>query len=483
MSFGTIGDLLASVEHVSFSGTASSARRAIRGYSTDSRSLNKGEVFVALAGETFNGHDYVPAVADRAVAAIVSRDWFQAGVKPACPLIVVEDTLAAYGQIASAYRSRFTIPVIAVAGSNGKTTTKELIADLLGAKHTVLRTEGNLNNLIGVPAMLLRLQAQHTAAVIEIGTNTPGEIARLCEILRPTHGIITNIGREHLELLGSIDGVAREEGALFDYLAANGGTAFVNLNDSRLARMGRRLPKRITYAVGREADITGRRGALDERGAPALSVTDTRRANARPLAVQLNTPGLHTAANAIAAAAVALAFRVPASAVRAGLEAFHPTVYPGGYARLAPMRAASGARVLNDTYNANPESTLAALATLVAMRPGKGGMRIAVLADMKELGRSSAAEHVGIARALARMPKIGLVMFHGAEMKRAWRALVASDEMKSGKLVVMKPLHFDDKEKLAETLLALSDADDIILVKGSRGMRMEEVVARLVHGE
>lgn len=484
MSLDTVDDLLRVISYTMFTGAARTMQRPVTGYSTDSRSLKKGNVFFALKGETFDGHDYVDAVERRASAIVVSERWFASrkGGHGRTPLFVVDDPLAAYGQVARAHRRAFAIPMIAVAGSNGKTTTKELIADLLSERHNVLRTEGNLNNLIGVPATMLRLRPEHTAAVIEIGTNMPGEIAALCAVLEPTHGIITNIGREHLELLGSLEGVAREEGALFEYLAAHGGKAYVNMNDRHLAKLARKLPNRVTYAIGRAAEIRGTCGRLDDRGAPALTLADTRK-TVRPLAVQLATPGAHTAGNALAAAAVAIDFRIPAGSIRKRLESFAPIVYPGGYARLAPMRAASGARILNDTYNANPDSTMVALRTLAAMKPGRGGMRIAVIADMKELGRSSAAEHTQLGAELAAMPRINLVMFHGAEMKRAYRAMMASEAMKSGALVVMKPMYFADKAELSEALLALSDADDIILVKGSRGMRMEDVVARLVENQ
>ncbi len=479
MSPTTQHELLLVLEPHRYTGTRASERRKVAGFSTDSRSLKKGEVFVALTGETFDGHAFVEDVARRgASAAIVARRWFEEHGPAALPLVVVDDTLEAYGRLATAHRAAFEIPVIAVAGSNGKTTTKELIANVLGARYTVLRTEGNLNNLIGVPATMLRLRAEHTAAVIEIGTNTPGEIARLCAILRPTHGIITNIGREHLELLGSVEGVAREEGALFEYLAAHGGTAFVNVDDARLRRMARTLPARIRYGRAAVADVQGKRGALDRSGAPLVAITDRRKASARAFTVQLRTPGLHTAQNAVAAAAVGLALRVSQRDVKRALEAFETPVYKSGYARLAPMTAGNGARLLNDTYNANPESALAALATLAAMKPERGGIRIAVLADMKELGRSSRAEHRKIGEELARMKGIGLALFHGAEMRAAYRALVAS-----GITMRMKPMHFADKDALIEALLAILSPNDVVLVKGSRGMRMEDVVKRLVEGE
>lgn len=478
MAMTTVRDLLRILPHEAFTGPASAARRAVRGCSTDSRSLKKGEVFIALTGERFDGHDFIEAAAAKGAAvAVVSGEWFRRGshLQNLPPMIVVEDTLAAYGRIATAHRSAFQYPVIAVAGSNGKTTTKELIADVLATRYDVLRTEGNLNNLIGVPAMMLRMAAHHTAAVIEIGTNAPGEIARLCGILRPTHGIITNIGREHLELLGSVEGVAREEGALFDYLAANGGTAFVNLDDPHIARMGRRLERRITYGRAPRADVAGKKGRLNEAGAPSLEITDRRGGRERSFVLQLRTPGEHTAQNALAAAAVGLGMRIPPVRVKKVLEQFEPHIYKGGYARLAVMKAANGATVLNDTYNSNPDSTLAALRALRALRPGRGGRRIALLADMKELGASSATEHAGVGRELAGMPKIDLAIFHGAEMRHAYEAMMA--------LAPQRALYFDDRRRLLDELCDMVTPADAILVKGSRGMKMEEIVLRLLCSE
>ncbi len=478
MMIETLRDLLAVLPHESYTGAAGTARRKVRGYSTDSRSLKKGEVFIALAGEQFDGHDFLAvAAANGAAAAVVSSAWLlrNRDGAGALPMIAVEDTLAAYGAIARAHRSGFSYPVVAVAGSNGKTTTKELIADLLGTRYNVLRTEGNLNNLIGVPAMMLRMTHEHTAAVIEIGTNSPGEIALLCEILRPTHGIITNIGREHLELLGSVEGVAREEGALFEYLNGSGGVAFVNLDDPFIARMGKRLERKVTYGRGNGAEIAGRKGKLNEFGAPSLEITSRRGREPKSVTLQLRTPGEHTAANALAAAAVALELRVAPSRVKSVLERFEPHIYKGGYARLAIMKRGDGLTVLNDTYNANPDSTLVALRALVSLRPGRGGRRIAVLADMKELGASSAGEHRRLGEEIAAMGRIDLVFFHGEEMRHAHAALAAAAPERS--------FHYPGKEMLLDTLGALVAPSDVILVKGSRGMKMEDAVKMLMQAE
>ena len=478
--FGTVRNLLnilcaeAATEAAAqpqFVGPTAALRRSVRGVSTDTRSLKKGDAFVALAGENFDGHSFIRTAAERGAAiAIVANAWNDERERDPAPLpvISVADTLAAYGWLARAHRLQFQIPVIAVAGSNGKTTTKEMIADVLSARYNVLRTEGNLNNLVGVPAMMLRMNPQHTAAVIEIGTNMPGEIESLCRILRPTHGIITNIGREHLELLRTIEGVAQEEGALFRWLAANGGTAFVNLDDRNVARLAKGLPTSVSYSLRKRADLRGVSGPLNELGAPSLAI----RFGNKEWPIALQTPGIHTATNALAAAAVGRALKVPPASLKRALESFQPPKYKGGYARLAIAQSASGATILNDTYNANPDSMLAALHTLRALRPGRGGRRIAVLGDMRELGASSATEHQNIGEAIPKM-KVAHALFFGTEMQQAHRAVVATHG-------VTQSQHFAEKKGLIAVLQSLLNPNDVVLVKGSRGMKMEEGVAAIM---
>ena len=346
----TVGDLLSVLPHAVLVGPASARRRTVAGFSTDSRSLKKRDLFIALVGERFDGHDFIMQ-AGNAAAALVSAEWYarNRATQAPMPLVVVEDTLRAYGDIAAAHRSTFTYPVIAIAGSNGKTTTKELVSDVLAERYNVLRTEGNLNNLIGVPATILRMTAEHTAAVIEIGTNMPGEIARLCEILQPTHGVITNIGSEHLELLRSLDGVAEEEGALYRYLDSSGGTSFVNLDDPYLARMGGTLAHAVTYGRSSRANVRGRIGRLDANGAPSIEITDMRSSSPKTIAAQLRTPGLHTATNALAAATIGLVLKVSPARVRRVLESFEPRTYPAGNARLAVKHSPRGATIHKDT--------------------------------------------------------------------------------------------------------------------------------------
>lgn len=469
----TVSELLEALPGATFHGT-DPARVRIRAFSTDSRSIREGEAFLALSGENFDGHAFLDAAAKRGASlAIVARKWLESGRGHSLPLVVVEDPLRAYGRIATHHRRGFPYLVLAVAGSNGKTTTKELVSSVLSARYSVLRTEGNLNNLIGVPATMLRMTGDHTAAVIEIGTNAPGEIERLSAILEPTHGVITNVGREHLELLRDLEGVAEEEGALFRFLDGNGAAAFVNLSDPYIERIATPLRRRVTYGQRPDADVEGRIAELDSAGVTRLEIIDHRRAGSSQLGVQLKAPGLHTAMNALAAATIGLSLGVSRDDIQKALEAYEPDS-GHGYARLAVVKTPAGTRVINDTYNANPDSMLAGLSTLAAMRPATGGRRIAVLGEMRELGESSKREHREIGRTIATMTGLSLAFFHGKEMKHAHDALVAEN----GEGIESR--FFDEKRELIETLSKSLRPSDIVLVKGSRGMKMEEVVAALM---
>jgi len=474
MRVQTIKDILQILSDSELHGTASHRRRIVRGFSTDSRSVAKGNAFVALTGENFDGHKFVGTAADRgASVAIVSRAWVASNPTAdfKIPLVAIDDTLVAYGRIASAHRQSFEIPVLAVAGSNGKTTTKEMISDVLAQKYRVLMTEGNLNNLIGTPATLLKITDEHDVAVIEIGTNAPGEIARLAEIVRPTHGIITNVGREHLELLKDLDGVAREEGALFDYLHGAGGRALINLDDVHLAPWAPEVPLRLTYGTRGRPEVKGKI-AVNRSGLVDMWFTDRRREGAKEHQIRLQTPGVHSGINALAAVTAGLALKVPLAGIRKALAAFKPREYHSGYARLAPMRAGNGALILNDTYNANPDSVRVGIQALLAMRPERKGRRIVVLGDMRELGASSAREHEGVGRDLVAAKKIDLTFFVGPEMRRAHDVVAGSN---SG----IESFYFDDKASLSTLLLQAMRPQDVVLVKGSRGMSMEEVVKQL----
>ena len=432
------------------------ARALPRGVATDSRLAKPGDLFFALRGESSDGHRFVGAAFAAGAAAAVVERGFDASRAPGKPLVVVDDARAALGALARTWRERFRIPVIAVAGSNGKTTTKEMIAAVLAERYRVLSTAGNFNNDIGVPLTLFRLTRAHDVAVVEIGTNHPGEIARLAAMLVPTHGLITCIGREHLEFFGTVEGVAREEGALFDDLAARKGTvALVNADDARVRRAARGVPKMLAYGFrARAAAMRGRKLRLDGEGRAEFEFRGPRaRAWQR---VRLAIPGRHMATGALAAAAAGAMLRVPPSRIARALGAMQPV--PG---RMESVTIA-GVRVLNDAYNANPDSALAALEVLAALRvPGR---KIAVLGDMKELGSAAREGHEEIGRRAAAL---------GIDYVLTVGELAARIHAAAG---IPGAIHYEGRNALAEYLAELVAPGDAVLVKGSHAMRMDDIL-------
>jgi len=352
---------------------------AVEGVSTDTRAIAKGALFVALAGERFDAHDFLAqAVAGGAAALMVS----DAGKVPeGVSAVVVDDTRLALGRLAAAWRARFTLPVIAVTGSNGKTTTKEMIAAILKAAFgaAVLSTRGNLNNDIGLPLTLLGLSAAHRAAVIEMGMNHPGEIAYLTRIGVPTVAMVTNAQRAHLEGMGDLDEVAREKGSIFDGLSADG-VAVVNADDAYAAAwrsMAAGRPVR-TFAIDGAADVVG---SVHQHGLETELELHTPEGDA---VVKLRIPGRHNARNAVAAAAACLAAGVSLAAVSEGLAAFS-----GVKGRLQRRAGRLGAEILDDTYNANPDSVRAGIDVLASTV----GRKLLVLGDMGEIGEASGQYH------------------------------------------------------------------------------------------
>lgn len=431
--------------------------KTISGVSADSRAVSAGDVFVALKGETFDGHRFVEDVfRSGAVAAIVDTSFKGAADRP---LLVVKDTTHALGELARIHRMKFAIPVLAVGGSNGKTTTKDMITAVLSTSHKVLSTEGNLNNHIGVPQTLLRLQKKHEMAVIEIGTNHPGEIAYLCGILLPTHGLLTNIGREHLEFFKSVEGVAREEGVLLGHLKQKSkSVAFVNVDDARIRSKATGIRRRITYGMKtKRADVKGKVGSADETGCIGFEYVSKRPATRD--AIRLRIPGEHNAINALAAVAVGLTFKVSAKRIQRALESFQPA------SKRMELLNYAGVSIYNDTYNANPDSMISALRTLASARVS--GKRIAVLGDMRELGEYGKGEHMCVGREAARLG-IDYVLTYG-ELARSIHEAASMDGA----------LHYDQKNMLAEYLAELVTPGDAVLVKGSRGMKMEDIVTFL----
>jgi UDP-N-acetylmuramoyl-tripeptide--D-alanyl-D-alanine ligase len=433
--------------------------KKITGVSTDSRTVQPGNIFIALRGEKFDGHQFiVEAVKQYPAAVIVDAGWRQENLELAGQLkstvIVVPDTTKALGDLANIYRKKFSIPVIAVGGSNGKTTTKEMIGAVLRTAYSVLSTEGNLNNHIGVPHVLFRLTPKHDVAVVELGTNHFGEMKYLCGIVEPTHALITNIGREHLEFFGDEQGVTKEETELFTAVASKG-VAFVNADDDYLMKAEKKVRHTLKYGMARSADVQARHVHVNGYGQPAFDLAVKKKISE----VHLSATGRHNVSNALAAAAVGLKFKVPMKEIISALER-----YTGAAKRMEVIKR-NEITILNDTYNANPDSVLAALKTLRSMNTA--GKKIVVLADMLELGEKAEHEHAKIGLAVSDLEFEYLLTF----------GPLSRFTHEASKLAFAE--HYETKDALIASLKSQIMPGDVVLVKGSRGMKMEEVTAQI----
>lgn len=436
------------------------AQTAFDGVSTDSRNVTAGALFVALRGDVFDAHDFLPQVAQQGVAAVVAERLPEGWTLPA---IVVPDTLLALGRIANYWRRQFAIPVIGVTGSNGKTTVKEMISSILaaacGGEDARLATRGNLNNEVGVPLTLFRLDAAHRAAVVELGMNHPGEIARLAAIAEPTIAMVNNAQREHQEFMHTVEAVARENGAALAGLGQDGVAVFPHGDEftpvwQELAGTRRT----VTFGLAPQADVscTYRAGDFGSE----LTITIGADGAVTPFFVRLQAAGEHNVRNALAAAACAHAAGISATAIRLGLEAFAPVS-----GRLQKKAAANGAVVIDDTYNANPDSVRAAIDVLAkAAAP-----RILVLGDMGEVGSQGREFHEEIG-AYAQSKGIEQVLVTG-ELAR---------HMHGMPLQQISIRHFEQFGDLLAALDAVITPDATVLIKGSRFMKMERVVQHLI---
>jgi UDP-N-acetylmuramoyl-tripeptide--D-alanyl-D-alanine ligase len=426
--------------------------REFFGVSSDSRKVPAGSLFIALKGERHDGHEYVlEAARQGAAAALVERR-----LHVAIPQIIVPDTRLALGQLAAAWRVVVGTPLLAITGSNGKTTTKEMAASILGQAGPVLATRGNLNNDIGVPLTLLRLTRDHRFGVIEMGANHPREIAYLTTLARPDVALLNNAAPAHLEGFGSVEGVAHAKGEIFFGLR-DGGVAIVN-GDLTFADLWRDMagPHRVvTFGLEKPADVTATWHT--QNGGSLLRITHPRGS----FEVHLALAGRHNVMNALAVTAATLAFGVGTEAVQRGLESMRPV-----HGRLEERQGIHGVRVIDDTYNANPASVRAGMEVLAA----RSGRRILVLGDMAELGSEGAALHAEAGRAARELGLDG--MYATGDLSRhAVEAFGAGAR------------HFADQAALIEGLRADVGAGTTVLIKGSRSRRMERVVEALVNEE
>jgi len=432
------------------------ARAPFDGVSTDSRTLAPGQLFVALRGERFDAHGFLADVVARGAAgAVTQSEHPRAAVPAGFPLYEVADTLQALGGLGRFHRRRFNLPLGAVGGSNGKTTTKEMVGAILAVRGPALKTEGNLNNEVGLPLTLFRLQPAHVAAVVELGMNHPGEMARLTAVAEPGAALITTVQPEHLEGLGSIEGVAAAEGELFAGLSPRA-TAVVNLDDPHVVGQGARA-RGPRIGFGRGADAEVRLVESTPRGKSGLRLVIETAGRRWP--VSLGFVGEHNALNATGAFALALALGYRPEECVQGLEAARP------YARrLNVVEAAGGWTVVDDCYNANPASMVAALDT--ARTLAAGGRVVAVLGDMLELGPGEEQEHVALGARVSQVAS--LAAFLGP--RSAWTASAAKG---------IESAQFLEVDPLWEWLQPRLRLGDLVLVKGSRGMRLERMVEKL----
>ena len=437
---------------------AGSTDSRVTGVIIDSRAAGPGSLFVPLVGTRADGHDYIAAARAAGAASFVKKGHAfcssAAAVQEGPALIEVDDPMRALGDLAAYWRRLFGMKVVAITGSNGKTSTKEMASLVIGLKFRTVKNPGNFNNLIGLPLSLFQLDDAAEVAVLELGMSEPGEIARLAEICAPDIGIITNVGPSHLEQLKTLERIAAAKGELFAALGPEA-TAIINLDDLRVAELGKAArARKLTYG------LTG--GLVHASGIQpgAAGTRFTLHAGGRSAPVALGVPGGQFVSNALAAASVASALGIDIEDIRAGLEAFRGV--PG---RMEILQARE-CTFINDAYNANPVSTRAALAALAA---GASGRRtIAVLGDMLELGDGSGAFHEQMGAAAAGC-SVGIVLaagsFSGAVRDGALKAGMAPDRVQA----------FDTIETLAGKLGEMMRPGDIILLKGSRGMKMERI--------
>jgi UDP-N-acetylmuramoyl-tripeptide--D-alanyl-D-alanine ligase len=429
-------------------------KTSIERISTDSRTIKKGELFVALRGENFDGHKFVADVAKNGAAgAIVDLNW-QGKVPNKFGILRANDSLFAYQNLAANYRNSLSLKVVAITGSNGKTSTKDFCASVLGRKFCVTKTQGNFNNHVGLPRTILEATSEHQVGVWEIGMNHPGEVAPLAEIAAPDTAIITNIGVAHIEFMGTREAIAREKGALAETVGSEG-TVILNADDPFSEGIAKRTRARIVFAgvnngVLRATDV--------EQGASGSEFTILE--GAHRCRTQLSVPGLHMVQNALLAVAAGRAFGVSLEECAIGLA-----TAPLTKARLQ-IKEVNGVRFLDDSYNANPDSMKAALRTLVEL--DADGKRIAVLGEMRELGSESQRGHEEVgeeAAALGVDRLIGIGEMGG---------VISGAAKKAG---LEKSHNIGSTSEAADLLTEIAEPGDLVLIKGSRLARTEEVIA------
>ncbi|CUH94032.1 hypothetical protein P22_0094 [Propionispora sp. 2/2-37] len=425
------------------------------GVSTDTRSIHPGDLFVALIGERFDGHNFITQAVQKGAAGVLVSKAVIADMDEAAPCVVitVQNTLAALQQLAKFHRSRYSIPVIAVTGSNGKTTTKDMTAAVLSRKYKVLKTEANYNNEIGLPLTLLQLTSVHEAAVVEMGMRGLGEIKELAGIALPNMAIVTNVGETHLELLGSLENIAAAKSELVESIPPEG-VVVLNGDNHYVRQMGGRTKARlVTYGLTPDSAVWADNIGISNNKEMVFACHCLQ----ETFPVSVPTVGRHNVYNALAAVAVGCALGLNAQEIREGLSTFQAS------GMRLHIEKKAGYTLINDAYNASPMSMAAAIATLAEIA---GGRKVAVLGDMLELGNVAETAHRHIGELLARY-KVDIVITVG----RLAGSIADAAQAGGVKTVIACENHAQAMEELRQ----LMDSDDTILIKGSRGMKMEKI--------
>ena len=425
----------------------------VTGVSIDTRSLNAGDLFVAFIGSKVDGHDYIPKAISRGASAVMAstswcgcEDW-----EASIPLIMTEDPVKSLADLATAHRKLFKLPLIAITGTNGKTSTKNLLTHILSKRFSVLSTDGNFNNHIGLPITLLNLNESHEIAVLEMGASQKGDIKYLCKIAQPNQGLITNIDLAHTEFFQDIETIQATKGALFKHLSANDGRAFVNLDDTRVAELGQDCPNHITFSFKQAAERAFKMTGPDLLGCYDLQFNKH--------SAHLSQAGKAIALNAAAAATIALQNGIRFDQLKDALEN-----YPGESGRMQHEKV-GGVHFYNDAYNANPASTKAGFETMAEINTS--ARKILIFADMLELGVQSIESHI---KAAVQMLKAGFdhIILFGEEVESSANYLE-----KHG----FTSLYYSkDKALSLQHFLNEVQQGDLVYLKGSRGMQLEDFV-------
>ncbi len=432
------------------------SRQTFTGVSTDSRQINPGEIFIALKGERFNGHDFLAIAAQLGAAALIVMD--DGPTFEGITIIKVMDTLKALGDIARFHRRRFQAPLIAITGSNGKTTTKDFVASIIGKELSLVKTEANYNNEIGLPLTLLKISTQTQATVVEMGMRGLGQIQNLAGIAEPTIGLVTNVGLTHLELLKTQENIAKAKSELVEALPQSG-LAILNGDDALVRKMENSTrARKVFYGIdGPNLDYQAEIIEMTDSGSRFKAIFKN-----GSIAINLPVPGRHNIMNAIAAVAAAKELGISEQSIQKGLAE------PELSGKRLNIIEKNGYRVIDDTYNASPTSVKAAIDVLHSSQSGE--RKIAILADMLELGPTAAQIHYEIGTYAARKGIDHLFAFGDLAKKYA----EGMNELAKG-----HGEYFLEKQALIERLKAYIKPGDFILVKGSRGMKMEEIVNAL----